>query len=668
MAREAFDIPSGAVVSTHDLAVGYGTTTVVDNVNLLVQEGQICTLIGPNGAGKSTILKSLARQLAVLRGSVFLQGQDMSALDARQLARTMAILTTERVDPELMTCTDVVAMGRYSHTGRLGILGPRDRAAIADAMELVGVTKLTELPFICVSDGQRQRVMLARAICQEPRVLVLDEPTSYLDIRHKLAFLHILRKLSHGRGLSVIMTLHELELARHVSDLVACVAHGRIDLVGPPQQVFCDGYIRRLYDVHDDEFDAIYPHLDTPVGSHVPDDITASNEDPTSATIESGGRYVRSGQKRLRRGTTTGTCAALATAAATRLLLTGCAPQVVQLVTPKGLYVQATPSHAELAEGRATCGVSKDAGDDPDVTDGIMVLATVARATEGITVEGGSGVGRVTMPGLDQPLGAAAINRVPRQMIAEQARCVADELDYEGGLAVVISIPGGEEIAQRTFNPQMGVVGGLSILGTSGIEEPMSEQALVDTIELELQQARAQGHADAILLPGNYAEDFVGASLPELHSIPQVKFANFLGDALDASVSLGFANALVVGHIGKLIKLAGGVMNTHSRVADCRMELLCAHAALCGASTEVCTRVMDSVTTDAALDVLCDANCLEEVIGSLLVAMQRQLDRRVGEAMRVGAMVFSNQRGLLGMTPTARDIIQTWRNGTEDGQ
>jgi cobalt-precorrin-5B (C1)-methyltransferase len=415
--------------------------------------------------------------------------------------------------------------------------------------------------------------------------------------------------------------------------------------------VFSGGYVRRLYDVQDSAFEEVYPHLDAP---------------ETSVAIDE--PYVRSGQKQLRRGITTGTCAALATAGATRLLLTGEAPSSVGLITPKGLCVEVEPASAELACGVATCAVRKDAGDDPDVTDGILVVASVERTAEGVSVDGGEGVGRVTLPGLDQPPGAAAINRVPRQMIEEQARAVADELGYEEGLAIRISIPGGEELARRTLNQHVGVVGGLSILGTSGIEEPMSEQALVDTIELELRQARSQGATTALLLPGNYAEDFVRATYPELACVAQVKYANFLGDALDAAVSLGYAELLVVGHIGKLVKLAGGIMNTHSKVADCRMELMCAHVALCGASSELCNKVMEAVTTDAAVDVLNDAGCTEQVMQSLLAAMQRHLDQRVGDALRVGAVVFSNQHGLLGMTAIASEILSSWRAKTEGGQ
>lgn len=633
------------VLETDGLAVGYERAVIVKGVTLSVRPGEVWTLIGPNGAGKSTILKTLVAQLEPLGGCVRLDGRELAGIAGPELARTMAILTTERVRPELMNCGDVVAMGRYPHTGRLGLLAETDRHAIGQAMDIVGIADLAERPFSNVSDGQRQRVLLARAICQEPRILVLDEPTSYLDIRHKLEFLRIVRRLAAERQVAVLMSLHELELARIVSDVLVCVADGRIDRVGSAGEVFACGYIRRLYEVEDPLFAEVYPSLD------------AAGPCWTSGVDD---EMVRSGQRRLRRGITTGTCAALATYGAARALLSGEVPEVLSLVTPKGLSVEVEPDFVEVSDHVARCGVKKDAGDDPDVTDGVVVVAEVVRAAAGIVIEGGEGVGRVTKPGLDQPVGAAAINRVPRQMIEEQARAAAAETGYQGGLAVTISIPGGTELAERTFNPQLGVVDGLSVLGTSGIEEPMSERALVDTIELGLRQARAEGATRVILVPGNYAEDFLAREMPELLELPRVKFANYLGDALDAATILGFEELLVVGHIGKLVKLAGGVMNTHSRVADCRLELMCAHAALAGASRHICQELMSAATTEAALDILREDGLVDPVLASLLEAMQRQLDRRVRGTMRVGAITFSNAHGLLGATEGARKLLKEW--------
>ena len=370
--------------------------------------------------------------------------------------------------------------------------------------------------------------------------------------------------------------------------------------------------------------------------------------------------YIRSGQRRLRCGYTTGTCAALAAGGAASLLLLGEAPERLSLVTPKGLAVEAAPEGLRYEGDAAVCGVRKDGGDDADATHGLVVVARVEKSPgPGVRIHGGEGVGRVTKPGLDQPVGAAAINRVPRQMVEAQARAVCAKAGYAGGLEVTLSIPGGREAAQKTFNPALGVEGGLSILGTSGIVEPMSQQALVDTIALELNQAAALGAEDLILIPGNYGEEFLRQH--PLGGAPVVKVSNFIGDALDLAAGHPFRQVLLVGHAGKLVKLAGGVMNTHSRYADCRAELFCAHAACCGASRQVCLELLQAATADRCLEILDGAGLREPVLRRLLEAIQLHLDRRVQGKYRVGAVLFSNTYGLLGHTEPGREIIQSWK-------
>lgn len=370
--------------------------------------------------------------------------------------------------------------------------------------------------------------------------------------------------------------------------------------------------------------------------------------------------YTRSGRTMLRQGYTTGTCAALAAGAAAELLLTGRPPERTSLMTPKGLAVCVAVAAAELDGKIARCAIQKDAGDDYDVTDGMLIWAAVEKTgAPGVRIDGGEGVGRVTKPGLDQPVGAAAINRVPRRMITDQVERVCGALGYAGGMSVVVSIPGGEARAAKTFNPALGVAGGLSILGTSGIVEPMSEQAIVDTIAVQLRQARGASER-LILTPGNYGEDFLrGAGLDGL-GVPVVKYSNFLGEALDIAAAEGFGQLLLVGHLGKLVKAAGGIMNTHSKYADCRMELVCAHAALCGAGVDLCRKLMDAATTDACLVLLDQAGLRRAVLDSLLGAIQLHLERRAAGAYQIGAVVFSNVYGPLGRTGGAEKILEGW--------
>ena len=388
--------------------------------------------------------------------------------------------------------------------------------------------------------------------------------------------------------------------------------------------------------------------------------------------------YVQSGTKLLRCGYTTGTCATLASLGAATLLLTGTAPSSVSVLTPKGWTVEVVPSFCERTpDGAARCGIVKDSGDDPDVTNGMTVIAEVSvteAQAEAVVIDGGEGVGRVTKPGLDQPVGNAAINHVPREMIAAALTDLFEDLEYDpslsGALSVVISIPGGEERAQKTFNPKLGIEGGLSVLGTSGIVEPMSEQALKDTIAVELRQAYAlqQGEGvkvpSVILTPGNYGRDFLEEQGWTTLGIPVVKISNYLGDSIDAAVSIGFQDILLAGHIGKLVKVAGGIMNTHSKTADCRMEIFAAHAAALGGSPQLCNALLDCATTDAALELLKEAELDGSVMARIAEKVQKHLTRRAG-IPNFGAVIFSNVYGLLAVTPPAEELLNKWRHQHE---
>ena len=235
---------------------------LIRNIELEVRRGEILTLIGPNGAGKTTILKSIIRQLSLLGGTAYLDGTDMSRFTGNELARRLSVVLTERVRPELMTCGDVVAAGRYPYTGRFGVLNDRDREIVREAMELVSIQELKDRDFRQISDGQKQRVMLTRALCQQPEILVLDEPTSFLDIRYKLEFLSVIQKMSRERRLTVILSLHELDLAERISDRIACVRGDCIDRFGPPEEIFSGGYITELYGMTEGAYDELTGSLE----------------------------------------------------------------------------------------------------------------------------------------------------------------------------------------------------------------------------------------------------------------------------------------------------------------------------------------------------------------------------------------------------------------------
>lgn len=255
---------------TDKFKVGYGKKVILSNVNLMAEPGRVLTLIGPNGSGKSTILKSIVKQLKSLGGVVYLNGKATSEMKEAEIAKSLSMVMTEHIHPELMSCRDVVATGRYPYTGRLGILDKQDWKLVDEAITMVHAEEVAEQSFTRISDGQRQRVMLARAICQDTAILVLDEPTSYLDIRYKLDILNSIRKLARERNIAVIMSLHELDLVQKVSDTVACVDGTTVSHIGPPEEIFQGSLVQKLYGIEEKNFDSMLGIMQMPGNKAAP--------------------------------------------------------------------------------------------------------------------------------------------------------------------------------------------------------------------------------------------------------------------------------------------------------------------------------------------------------------------------------------------------------------
>ena len=365
----------------------------------------------------------------------------------------------------------------------------------------------------------------------------------------------------------------------------------------------------------------------------------------------------------MRYGFTTGSCAAAAAKAAAYMLLTGKIKNCITIETPKGIPYTAEVTDIVRGESQVSCAVVKDGGDDPDVTSGSKICATVTADNRGdgekelLQIDGGKGVGRVTRPGLDQPVGNAAINHVPREMITREVQEVCRICDFHGTLHILISVPDGEALAERTFNPRLGIVGGISILGTTGIVEPMSSQALKETIRVELRQQRAEGQTVAAVSPGNYGLDFMqqtyGYDLDR-----SVKCSNFIGETIDMAAELGFCAMLLTGHIGKLIKVAGGIMNTHSHEGDCRMELLAAAAIRENVSLECLKKILDCVTTEEALAFIDAEGKKEDVMEDIMKKIDFYLKKRAAGRLQIECIVYSNTYGLLGMTAKAEELLR----------
>lgn len=368
-------------------------------------------------------------------------------------------------------------------------------------------------------------------------------------------------------------------------------------------------------------------------------------------------KYVSKGSKKLRCGFTTGTCAAAASAGAARMLLSGKVIENITVITPSGNSVTVGLTDIKRENDYVSCAVQKDSGDDPDVTDKILVYSTVSYEKSGITVDGGEGVGRVTKKGLKQQIGEAAINPVPRKMIEEQLKTAASDYSYDGGLKAVISVPMGIQIAKKTFNPRLGIEGGISILGTTGIVEPMSEQALIDTISVELDVRKAQNEEFIIVTPGNYGQDFLRDNLG-IAVDKCVKCSNFIGDTIDMCIEKGFKSMLLVGHIGKLSKLGCTIYNTHSRYADGRMEAFALCAALCGAERQVLENILGCITTDAALEILKKEGIFDETIKMLEKRIDRSLKLRAKGSIEIGMITFSEEYGILCKTENADNMLE----------
>jgi cobalt-precorrin-5B (C1)-methyltransferase len=361
------------------------------------------------------------------------------------------------------------------------------------------------------------------------------------------------------------------------------------------------------------------------------------------------GQYKIVDGKRLRYGYTTGSCAAAAAKGAAALLLGG-GGDSAEIDIPAGKRLR-LPLYGSVLEGSgAAAAVRKDGGGENDVTSGCLVYARVTKTREpGFAVEGGEGVGRVTLPGLDAPVGAAAINSVPLRMIRAALTEVCESSGFTGGLRVSVSVPGGEKLAERTFNRRLGIVGGISILGTTGIVEPASEAAFLGSIKVELSVLRAAALDAVTLTPGNIGADFIKRHYPGTRPI---KCANFIGESVCLAAAAGFRRVLIAGHIGKLVKLVAGSFNTHSRYGDARLFIFAAFAGLYGADSLLQAELLRCATSEAAIEMLMEARLWEPVLKKILLTTRLQLDefcaRRGYEFLRCEALFFSSKHGFLG--------------------
>ncbi len=616
--------------------------TALQGINLELYRGELVVLLGANGSGKTTLLMLLQGLLAPSRGRVCLEGRPLLKIpEAVRFRRIGLVFQDPRDQLFAPTVYEDVAMG----PANLGLPPEAIRERVRQALEAVEIWDLRQAAPHQLSFGEQKRAALAGILALGPEVLLLDEPTAGLDPAAASKIMHLLHGLNQRQGLTILMATHDVDLTPLWADRVIVLEQGQLLAGGSPAAVFQDPALVRaarlrlprvahLFEILAREDRVALPRLPLTIGE--------------ARQMLTG--YRRAGGKLLRRGYTTGACAAAAARAAV-LALRGEEPEVVAITLPGGRVARLPVGGLERTPDGATAWVVKDAGDDPDVTHGARIEATARFQAGGITVRGGPGVGTVTRPGLAVPPGGSAINPVPLQMIKEN---VAAVLPPGQGAEIVISVPDGEKLARQTLNPQLGIVGGISILGTTGIVEPMSEEAFRLALVPQIQIARAAGAETLLLTPGRR-----GKSLAQKFGVPPeavVLVSNFLGFMLEECARHGLRQVVLWGHAGKLAKVAAGVFHTHNRTADGRGEVVAALAAARGGRADLVRALLDSPTVEGMAALLAEAG-LEGVWGDLAARASRRAMAYTRNALQVGTVLFSCRGEVLGWDENAAALF-----------
>lgn len=652
------------IIETKNLHYEYDDGTyALSGVNLGIRKGKITAVLGGNGAGKSTLFLNLNGILRPSLGDVIFKGKPVSYSRSglREIRKSVGIVFQDP-DNQLFSAS----VYQDISFGAMNLKLPEDEVQrrVELALKRTGIEHLKSKPTHCLSHGQKKRVALAGILVMEPEVLVLDEPTAGLDPVGVSEIMKLLKELQKELEPTIVISTHDIDIIPLFCDYTYVMADGKIVLEGTPEEVFNKACEMRGYNLRLPRIGHLMEILIKKDGFELEEmaytiskarNVLKKFIHKVSKSKKVDSFMVNSGRE-LRIGYTTGSCAAAAAKAGAIMLFEKHKVNKVQLVLPDGREIGLPIEDIVMDGGMVSCCVVKDAGDDPDATDGIKIYARVSKKEGDIIIDGGIGVGRVTGIGLPCEIGEAAINPVPKKMIEKALLKVADLYGYKDGFEVEIYVPDGKEIAKKTFNERLGITGGISILGTTGIVEPMSESSLIETIKLEIGIKKKNGQNVSFLSPGNYGLEFARVQL-ELDIDDAVKCSNYIGEALDYALYLGFEKLLLVGHIGKLVKIAAGIMNTHSKIADCRNEIFTAHCALEGANKKTIEKIMNARTTNEIHDILVSGNLSYKVYRRILQKIEFQLNYRVMKKMQIGVVVFSNENGVLMQTDNAEALI-----------
>jgi cobalamin biosynthesis protein CbiD len=691
------------VIKAVDLNFTYPDgTAALTGINLCVGSGERVAVLGANGSGKSTLFHHFNGLLQPSSGEVFVKEMRVEKQNYRAIRRMVGMVFQ---DPDDQLFSNTVRQ-EISY-GLLNLGTPREAipAAIKWSLSVVGLEGYEDKSPYLLSGGEKKRVALASVLAMKPEVLVLDEPTSSLDPRGVAQLVRLLNSINGELKITLVFATHDVDVVPLLADRVYVLNKGRIRISGTTAEVFSrkkairDNNLRLPRVAHLVELlqrDGFAPSGERPEGSddgraagaqHGQPEVVnpGSCQDKGANHPEvSAGSVTRPGElpmtigqarrlleamgasdaprlmpgmyrlhdgRMLRRGYTTGTCAAAAARAAALALL-GQNPATVNVRLPGGGEAALPVAGTVLQGDSAQAWVIKDAGDDPDVTDGAEIRATVRLQPQGITVRGGSGVGVVTRPGLAVSPNQPAINPVPLQMIKENLAAV---LPAGGGAEVTISVPEGERLARRTMNSHLGIVGGISILGTTGIVEPMSEESFKQALAPQLDIARAAGQQVAVLTPGRR-----GASLAAEFGIPRdavVLISNYAGFMLEECVRQGFRQAVLWGHVGKLAKVAAGSFQTYNRIADGRAEVVAALAAARGAGADLIRAILEAATAEVMVEILKDAG-LERVWHDLARRASSRAVTYTRGGLTVGTVLFSYRGSPIGWDDNALLLLK----------
>lgn len=624
---------------------------ILKNLDLEIAPGEALVVLGQNGCGKTTLLKLLAGALKPTSGQIFFQGKPLREKREDENGGEICYISQELNEP-LLSASATVYDSIVAQLLNLGLEHSQREAEIKKILEMVLLWDQRYAPVAQLSYGERKRLTLARALALKPKILLLDEPAAGLDPRSWINIVKELKNLNN-LGTTIVITTNDIDWVPLFAHKILVINQGQIILSGTPVEVFSQPQLLRQVNLRLPRIAHLFEIL------HKRDGWLYNS---LPLTIGQAHKYLvnyRSHEGKLwRKGYTTGACAAAAAKAAVTVLVKNEFPQEVEIKTPLDTILKIPINSINQVQDKVTCSVIKDGGDDPDVTHGLEIQVTAQLVGKDIQILGGTGVGKVTKPGLAVAPGEPAINPVPRKMIRE---AVSSLLPPGQGVRLEVKVPEGEKVAKKTLNPQLGIVGGISILGTTGIVEPMSEEAFKSSLVPQISMAKAQNHKILIMTPGRMGQQKV----KERWGLPEemiIQMSNFVGYMLQQCQQHKISHLILYGHIGKLIKVAGGIFHTHSKIADGRREILAAHASIHGASPQLVEKILKANTIEEAVGII-KTEKMEFLFDLLASQVSAKASKFVEDKIKIGTILTALNGDILGMDSNAKALLEELRCG-----